>query len=92
MNAQTRVSAKGQVVIPKEIRTRHQMSAGRVLDVIETPEGVLLRPAAVKQGISKEEALARIRATVKYEGPTVTIEEMNETIEQMWAQGGPKDW
>jgi AbrB family looped-hinge helix DNA binding protein len=92
MNAQTRVSAKGQIVIPKEIRTRHQMSPGRVLDVIDTPDGVLLRPAAKKEGISKEEALERIRKVVRYDGPPVTIEEMNETIEQMWAQGGPKDW
>jgi AbrB family looped-hinge helix DNA binding protein len=92
MNAQTRVSAKGQVVIPKEIRTRHQMSAGRVLDVIETPEGVLLRPSVLKQGLSVDEVLARIKETVHYDGPPVTIEDMNKTIEQMWAQGGPKDW
>ena len=92
MNAQTRVSAKGQVVIPKDIRTRHQMSPGRVLDVIETPEGVLLRPTGKKQGLTVEEVLERIRQTVHYDGPPVTIEEMNETIEQMWAQGGPKDW
>jgi AbrB family looped-hinge helix DNA binding protein len=92
MNAQTRVSAKGQVVIPKDIRTRHQMSPGRVLDVIDTPDGVLLRPAGKKQGLTVDQALERIRETVHYNGPTVTIEEMNETIEQMWAQGGPKGW
>lgn len=92
MNAQTRVSAKGQVVIPKDIRTRHQMSPGRVLDVVETPEGVLLRPAARKKGLTVDEVLERIKQTVRYDGPPVTIEEMNETIDQMWAQGGPKDW
>jgi AbrB family looped-hinge helix DNA binding protein len=92
MNAQTKLSAKGQVVIPKEIRKRLQLSAGRILDVIETPEGVLLRPHARKPGLSFEEAEKRICKILKYDGPPVTIEEMNESIEQMWAQGGPKDW
>jgi AbrB family looped-hinge helix DNA binding protein len=92
MHAQTRVSAKGQVVIPKEIRLRHQMSPGRILDVVETPEGVLLRAAGKKQGISKEEALGRIRKIVRYDGPPVSIDEINETIEQMWARGGPDGW
>ncbi len=92
MNAQTKVSAKGQIVIPKEIRRRHQMSPGRLLDVIETPDGVLLRPHMKKEGISVDEAIARIRRIIKYDGPPVTIEEMNESIRQMWAQGGPRDW
>ena len=92
MNAQTKVSAKGQVVIPKDVRKRQQFSAGRILDVIETPEGVLLRPRARKAGLSFEEAERRICKILKYDGPPVTLEEMDETIRQMWAQGGPKDW
>jgi AbrB family looped-hinge helix DNA binding protein len=92
MTAQTRVSAKGQVVIPKEVRMRHQMSAGRVLDVIETADGVLLRARAKPDGISVGEALARIGRILRYDGPAVTLDDMNETIGRMWAQGGPKDW
>ena len=92
MTAQTRVSAKGQVVIPKEVRKRHQLTPGRVLDVIDTPEGVLLRPRSTRQGISLEEAIARIGAVVRYDGPPVTVEEMNETIRRMGARGGPENW
>jgi AbrB family looped-hinge helix DNA binding protein len=92
MNAQTRVSAKGQVVIPKEVRKRYQMSTGRILDVIETPEGVLLRARAKREGISTEEAIARISEIIRYDGPTVSIDEMKESIRRMWEQGGPENW
>lgn len=92
MDIRTRVSAKGQVVIPKVIRQRHQMVAGRVLDVIETPEGVLLRPSAKGEGSSVDEAIAKLREIVRYEGPPVSIEDMNATIARMWAEGGPADW
>ena len=40
----TRLSTKGQVVVPKEIRQRRKWAAGAELVVEETPEGVLLRP------------------------------------------------
>ncbi len=86
------MSAKGQVVIPAALRKRHRLSPGRVLDVIDTPEGVLLRPSSRKDGTSVDEAIARIRRIIKYDGPPVTIDEMNESIRLMWAQGGPKDW
>lgn len=39
----TRVSTKGQVVIPKELRAAHRWDAGQELIVIDTPEGVLLK-------------------------------------------------
>lgn len=92
MNAQTRLSAKGQVVIPKDVRDRYHLAPGQVLDVVETPEGVLLKPQRKKDGITIEEAIARIRKVIKYDGPVVSIEEMNQSIEEMWSAGGPRDW
>ena len=38
--AKTRVSAKGQVVLPKAVRERRNWPAGTELKVEETPEGV----------------------------------------------------
>ena len=91
MNAQTRVSAKGQIVIPKNVRDRLHWTQGQALDVIETPQGVLLQaPETGKSGKSFEEITARIRARIKYDGPPVSIEEMNQSIEEMWKQGGPR--
>ena len=92
MNAQTKISAKGQVVIPKGVRDRKHFMPGQVLDVIETPEGILLKPTK-KPGRSFDEVTAQIRAMVRYDGPVVTIEEMNETIAEGWANSGARsDW
>jgi AbrB family looped-hinge helix DNA binding protein len=84
MNAQTKLSAKGQVVIPKDVRDRLHWTQGQALEVIETPEGVLLKQPYRKKTLTVQEALARIRARVKYDGPPVTIEEMNESISEMF--------
>lgn len=88
MNMQTRMSSKGQVVIPKTVRDRHGWSDGTPFDVVETPQGILLRPPPVlkKGSLSLDEVVARIRARVKYTGPPVTIEEMNTSIDEMYRQ------
>lgn len=87
MTAQTRLSAKGQIVIPKDVRDRLRWEQGQPLDVIETHDGVLLKKQPLKKKtLTLEEALARIRARVKYDGPPVTIEEMNESIAEMFRE------
>jgi bifunctional DNA-binding transcriptional regulator/antitoxin component of YhaV-PrlF toxin-antitoxin module len=40
----TRLSSKGQVVLPGSIRNAHCWEAGTEFRVQETPEGVLLKP------------------------------------------------
>ncbi len=42
----TRLSSKGQVIIPKSVRTAHRWEAGLDFVVIDTTEGVLLKPKA----------------------------------------------
>jgi len=93
MNAQTRVSAKGQVVIPKDVRDKYHFVTGNVLDVIERPDGILLRRHEQKPQGSFDDITARIRARIRYDGPPVTIAEMNETIAEMAAKSGENgDW
>lgn len=77
------MSAKGRVVIPKDVRDRLGFHPGEQLDVIETAGGVLLKARSRKSGETFEEITARIRALVQYDGPPVSIEEMNESIELM---------
>ena len=63
MGAQTKLSAKGQVVIPKDVRDRLGLAEGARLDIVETAAGLLLRP--VRTGKStREDALARIRKAI----------------------------
>ena len=40
----TKLSSKGQVIIPKHIREAHHWEAGLELDVIEHNDGILLKP------------------------------------------------
>lgn len=89
MNATTRVSAKGQVVIPKDVRDRLKLAVGDLLEVVERPDGVLLRKRAVKSGESFDQITTRIRARIRYAGPRVSIDEMDQAIAEMWATGGP---
>jgi AbrB family looped-hinge helix DNA binding protein len=43
MTAMTKVSAKGQVVIPKDVRDRLRWPQGTELEVVDGPAGVMLR-------------------------------------------------
>ena len=82
MNQQIKISAKGQIVIPQETRRRLNWEQGQQLEVVETAGGVFLkRPPQIKKR-PPEEVLAKIRSLVQYDGPTVTIDEMNETINE----------
>ena len=73
----TRVSTKGQVILPKAIRERRKWHAGTRLIVEETPEGVLLKPAPLFAPTRPEDVFGML----KYSGPAKTIEEMDAAIE-----------
>ena len=42
----TRLSTKGQIILPKNIRTSHAWGPGTEFTIEETSDGILLRPAA----------------------------------------------
>jgi AbrB family looped-hinge helix DNA binding protein len=73
----TRMSSKGQVILPKEIRRRRRWDAGTRLVVEDTPEGVLLKPAVLFEPTRPEDVFG----CLPYEGPPKTVEEMNAGIE-----------
>jgi AbrB family looped-hinge helix DNA binding protein len=86
MNAKTTMSAKGQVVIPKDVRDALGLKPGQVLTVTRTAGGVLLAPERKKSGRTAEEIFAHIREIMPpWEGPPVTIEEMDAAVDAMFA-------
>lgn len=79
MTAQTKLSAEGQVVIPKDVLDRLGFGEGAVLDVIEQGDGLLLRKRASerRKGLTVEEATARLRKIYQHKGPPIPIERLS---------------
>jgi AbrB family looped-hinge helix DNA binding protein len=73
----TRLSSKGQVIIPKDVRERHGWTAGTTFTVEERGGDVVLRPRP-RPGAKSLKDLIGI---LKYDGPPKTIEEMDAGIE-----------
>lgn len=76
--ATTSLSSKGQVIIPKPIRVFHNWQAGQKLQIIDTAEGVLLRPAPT----FAETTLEQVTACLPYLGPAKSLAEMEDAIRQ----------
>ena len=73
----TSVSTKGQVILPKAIRTRRNWDAGTKLIVEDTPQGVLLKAAP----LFKPTTMKEVYGAAKYKGPPVSIEDMDTAIQ-----------
>jgi AbrB family looped-hinge helix DNA binding protein len=86
MTMLTRVSAKGQVVIPKDVRDRLGLVEGSVLCVTETGKGVALELLDSHPKLSVEEAQKRIREIFTYEGPRLTDEQISATVQEAVAR------
>jgi AbrB family looped-hinge helix DNA binding protein len=76
----TRLSSKGQVILPKSVRDAHRWAAGTEFDVEETPDGVLLRPARPFGAATLDDIAGCLREAVEPRAIARTIEEMNEAI------------
>ena len=75
----TKVSSKGQVVIPKQVRDAHGWREGTELIVENTSQGVLLRPKRIFKPTTVEEVAGCLAK--HYKGPARSIEEMDAAIE-----------
>jgi len=76
--SKTRLSSKGQVIIPKASRDAHHWEAGQELVVIDTEEGILLKPVRPVPSATLEE----LAGCLKYTGAAKTLEEMEQAIQQ----------
>lgn len=84
MSAETKLSAKGQVVIPKDVRDALGWPEGQKLLVTKSGGKAILEPAQPpRERISYEEFRRRVP---KYVGPPVSIEDMDTAVARMWAE------
>jgi AbrB family looped-hinge helix DNA binding protein len=77
--ATTRLSSKGQLIIPKEVRDRHGWRAGTELEVEDQGGVVVLRRKKPWPPTRIED----VSGSLKYDGPPVSIEDMNAGIDEM---------
>ena len=72
------ITSKGQVTIPKDVRDELGLEPGMKLDFIRVGDGEYrLRPKNLR--------VEELFGILKYDGPPITIEEMNEAIRDGWA-------
>jgi AbrB family looped-hinge helix DNA binding protein len=72
----TRLSSKGQIVIPQHIRQAHQWLAGDEFAVVELEGGILLTPIKSFKPYTVKEVLG----CLNYKGTPKTLDEMEKAI------------
>jgi AbrB family looped-hinge helix DNA binding protein len=85
MASQTKLSVKGQVVIPKDVRDALNLKPGETLNVKRVGNQVVMEAATpVRKKISYAEFKRRVPP---YKGPPVSREDMKSGIAELF-----KDW
>jgi AbrB family looped-hinge helix DNA binding protein len=74
----TRLSSKGQIILPKSVRESRHWEPGTEFIVEETPEGVLLRPIKPYKPTRVED----VAGCLKFGGPPKSLQEIESAIEQ----------
>ena len=74
----TRLSSKGQVIIPKALRAAHHWEAGQELIAIDVGDGILLKPKKP----FPETTLVQVAGCLKYRGKPKSLDELEDGIRQ----------
>lgn len=72
----TRLSTKGQIILPKNIRASREWEPGTEFTVEESGDGILLRPVARFPAVE----LDQVAGCLRYEGKAKTLAEMQQAI------------
>lgn len=74
----TKMSSKGQVIIPKALREIHHWKEGQELIAIDVGDGILLKPKKP----FPETTLDLVAGCLKYQGTPKSLEDMEDAIRQ----------
>jgi AbrB family looped-hinge helix DNA binding protein len=80
MSQITKLSARGQVAIPKAIRAARKWKAGTEFVVQEIDEGLLLKPKKEPKVKPKSLTWEDLIGIMPYKGPRRSIREMDEAV------------
>jgi AbrB family looped-hinge helix DNA binding protein len=76
MNAQTKLSAKGQVVIPKDVRDAMHLRAGERFDVVHGVDEIKLKLVDRTNSFARTN-LAELKKKPRWQGKAKSIEEIS---------------
>jgi AbrB family looped-hinge helix DNA binding protein len=74
----TRLSSKGQIVLPKSVREAHHWLPGTEFAIQEVSEGILLKPVP---SVERTE-FSQVFGMLRYKGPAKTLQEIEHAVEK----------
>jgi AbrB family looped-hinge helix DNA binding protein len=83
----TKMSSKGQVIIPKALREIHHWEEGQELIAIDMGDGILLKPKKP----FPETTLDQVAGCLKYQGTPKSLEDIEDAIRQRLEELGNGD-
>ncbi len=84
------LTSEGTIRIPVEIQKQIGIKAGDSVDFVVNERGeAVLKPGPVPR--PKTRSIMDLIGILKWDGPPVTIEEINKTIDEGWASGFKED-
>ncbi|MCF6226968.1 MAG: AbrB/MazE/SpoVT family DNA-binding domain-containing protein [Xanthomonadales bacterium] len=72
----TKLSSKGQVIIPKPLRTSHHWEVGQELIVVDFGDGILLKPKTPFE----ETSIRDVASCLRFTGQAKSLEDMEAAI------------
>jgi AbrB family looped-hinge helix DNA binding protein len=82
-----KVFQKGQVVIPVSLRKKYHIEVGDHVDVVEAPEGILLKPVRQKGSAAMSDELFGLFAKYAQNKGRLTKRQINQATEKGFAEG-----
>jgi AbrB family looped-hinge helix DNA binding protein len=72
----TKLSSKGQIIIPKALRETYNWQAGLEFMVIDTGDGILLKPVQTFATTTLEQ----VAGCLAYEGSSKSVDDMDRAV------------
>lgn len=82
MNVRAKISSKGQLVLPKAVRDAHGLGPGSEVEVESVGDTIVLKPRVRKPRKGRVYTLDEVAGMLKYNGPPVSIRDMDRAIEE----------
>lgn len=82
-----KLSSKGQVVLPSALRNARRWSAGTEFAIVETADGVLLKPITAANPFAPTR-MEDVFGSAGYTGPAVSLQAMDAAVHAEAARRG----